>query len=76
MSDFVCLFSVDCIGTDDKIVTEYGLIPADDFKDAVTQLEDILYGSSLVKINYMELFDTCPTFSESVFTLLKKEFES
>jgi hypothetical protein len=45
MSDFVCLFSVDCIGTDDKVVTEYGLIPADDFKDAVTQLEDTLYGS-------------------------------
>lgn len=76
MKNFTCLFSVDYMVDTNDIRTEYGLIFADDFRDAMNQLEGELYGNDLVKINTMELYDTpSAVFSKEVFALIQKEIE-
>ena len=76
MKSFTCLFSVDYMVDSDDIRTEYGLLFADDFRDAMNQLEGELYGTDLVKINSMELFDTpSAVFSKETFALMQKEIE-
>jgi hypothetical protein len=76
MKDFTCLFKVEYIGIEDKPVVECGVIPADDFRDAIEQLEGSYYGTDLVKINSMELFDTpVAVFSKEVFALVHKEIK-
>ena len=50
MKNYVCLFSVEYINIDNETKTEYGLIYADDFRDAMNQLEGHMYGDDLVKI--------------------------
>jgi hypothetical protein len=57
----------------EKTETDFGLIFADSFVDAVRTLEERIYGEDLTKINELELFDTVPHFSKEVYTLLKKE---
>lgn len=75
MKNYVCLFSVEYINIDNETKTEYGLIYADDFRDAMNQLEGHMYGDDLVKINSMELFDTSAVFTKEVFNLVHKEIE-
>lgn len=75
MKNYVCLFSVEYINIDNETKTEYGLIYADDFRDAMNQLEGHMYGDDLVKINSMELFDTSAVFTKEVFDLVHKEIE-
>lgn len=75
MKNYVCLFSVEYINIDNETKTEYGLIYADDFRDAMNQLEGHIYGDDLVKINSMELFDTAAVFTKEVFNLIHKEIE-
>lgn len=75
MKNYVCLFSVDYIDIENETKTEYGLIYADDFRDAMNQLEGHIYGDDLVKINSMELFDTSAVFTKEVFDLVHKEIE-
>lgn len=73
MKPFVCLYSVEYMDIEENIKLDYGLIYADNFTDAVDQLEHYLYGEDLVKITSMELFDTCAAFSEETFKLVRKE---
>lgn len=73
MKPFVCLYSVEYMDDDKSIKLAYGLIYADNFTDAVDQLEHYLYGEDLVKITSMELFDTHAAFSEETFKLVRKE---
>lgn len=75
MKDFTCLFKVEYIGVEDKPVIECGVIPADDFRDAINQLEGSLYGTDLIKIHSMELFDVSPTFPVEMFDMLRKHLE-
>lgn len=75
MKNYVCLFSVEYIDIENETKTEYGLIYADDFRDAMNQLEGHMYGDDLVKINSMELFDTSAVFTKEVFDLIHKEIE-
>jgi hypothetical protein len=75
MKDFTCLFKVEYIGIEDKPVIECGVIPADDFRDAINQLEGSLYGTDLIKIHSMELFDVAPTFPVEMFDILRKHLE-
>ena len=75
MKNYVCLFSVEYINIENETKTEYGLIYADDFRDAMNQLEGHIYGDDLVKINSMELFDTTAVFTKEVFDLIHKEIE-
>lgn len=75
MKNYVCLFSVEYIDIENETKTEYGLIYADDFRDAMNQLEGHMYGDDLVKINSMELFDTSAVFTKEVFDLVHKEIE-
>lgn len=75
MKDFTCLFKIEYIGIDDKPVIECGVIPADDFRDAINQLEGSLYGTDLIKIHSMELFDTSPTFPAEMFDVFRKHLE-
>lgn len=75
MKDFTCLFKVEYIGIEDKPVIECGVIPADDFRDAINQLEGSLYGTDLIKIHSMELFDASPTFPVEMFDILHKHLE-
>lgn len=74
MKEFVCLYSIDYYNSvTEKTETEYGLIFADSFTDAVKTLEEDIYGDDLVKINEIELLDTIPHFSKEVYALIKKE---
>ena len=75
MKDFTCLFKVEYIGIEDKPVIECGVIPADDFRDAINQLEGSLYGTDLIKIHSMELFDVSPTFPVEMFDIFHKHLE-
>lgn len=70
MKAFTCLFKIEYIGANDESVIECGMITADDFRDAINQLEGSLYGADLIKIHSMELFDTSPTFSIEMFDTL------
>jgi hypothetical protein len=75
MKEFTCLFKIEYIGIDGQSVIECGIIPADDFRDAMNQLEGKLYGTYLVKIHSMELFDTSPTFPAEAFDTFHKYLE-
>lgn len=75
MKNFICLYSVDYWSYDEKEKTEYGLLHADDFRDAMNQLEGHIYGNDLMKINFMELYETTAVFSKEVFELVRKEIE-
>lgn len=75
MKEFTCLFKVEYVGIDDKPVIECGIIPANDFRDAINYLEGELYGTDLIKIHYMELFDIAPTFPAEMFAILHKHLE-
>ena len=75
MKDFTCLFKIEYIGIEGKPVIECGIIPADDFRDAINQLEGSLYGTDLIKIHSMELFDVAPTFPVEMFDILHKRLE-
>lgn len=74
MKEFVCLYSIDYYNSvSEKTETEYGLIFADNFTDAVKTLEEDIYGNDLIKINEIELLDTIAKFSKEVYALIKKE---
>lgn len=74
MKEFVCLYSIDYYNSvTEKTETEYGLIFADSFTDAVKTLEEDIYGDDLVKINEIELLDTIAQFSKELYALVKKE---
>lgn len=74
MKEFVCLYSIDYYNSvTEKTETEYGLIFADSFTDAVKTLEEDIYGDNLVKINEIELLDTIAQFSKELYALIKKE---
>lgn len=75
MKNYVCLYSVEYMSVDDK-TTDYGLLYADNFADAVNQLEEHIYGSDLLKINSLELFDTTAIFREETFNLVRKDLET
>lgn len=75
MKNFICLYSIE-LSFEGQVRTENGLIYADDFRDAVEQLEGEIYGTDLMKINSMELFDSpVAIFSPEVFALMRKEIE-
>ena len=77
MKSYVCLYSVEYMIIDDRdITTDYGLIYADNFTDAVEQLEKYIYGEDLMKINSIELFDTSAIFSEETFNRVRKDLEA
>lgn len=75
MKSFTCLFKVEYINADGGLSIECGIIPANDFRDAINQLEGTLYGNDLIKIHSMELFDTSPTFSVEMFDTLRTLLE-
>ena len=75
MKDFTCLFKIEYVGIEGKPVIECGIIPADDFRDAINQLEGSLYGTDLIKIHSMELFDVAPTVPVEMFDILHKHLE-
>ena len=76
-NNYVCLYSVDYIGTDpEDIRTEYGLIYANNFADAAEILERDIYGSDLVKINNLELLDTIAVFTKSTYDIVSKELHA
>lgn len=75
MKEFTCLFKIEYVGIDDKPVIECGIIPADDFRDAINQLEGELYGTDLIKVYSMELFETFPVFPVEMFDILHKHLE-
>ena len=59
MKAYVCLYSVEYMTIDSgDLKVDYGLIYADNFTDAVTQLEQDIYGEDLMKINKLAV-ETC-----------------
>ena len=75
MKAFTCLFKIEYINANGGSSIECGIIPANDFRDAINQLEGSLYGNDLIKIHSMELFDTSPTFPAEMFDTLCKYLE-
>lgn len=75
MKAFTCLFKIEYINADGGLSIECGMIPANDFRDAINQLEGSLYGNDLIKIHSMELFDTSPTFPAEMFDTLHAHLE-
>lgn len=75
MKAFTCLFKIEYINADGGLSIECGMIPANDFRDAINQLEGSLYGNDLIKIHSMELFDTSPTFPAEMFDTLRAHLE-
>lgn len=73
MKDYTCLYSVEAIGIEDKPETVYGVLFADSFTDAVQQLESHYFGSDLLKINDVELFDCSPQMTRETYLALRKE---
>lgn len=77
---YICLFSVVFSCDDDsepKLQTEHGMIFANTFTDAVSQIEhQMMYGGDLVQITNLELFDAIPTFSAETMKKMKEELES
>ena len=75
MKEFTCLFKIEYMGIEGKPVIECGIIPADDFRDAMNQLEGELYGTDLIQIHSMELFDVAPIFPAGMFDILRRHLE-
>lgn len=75
MKDYTCLFKIEFIGAGNEPVIECGIILANDFRDAINQLEGGLYGTDLIKIHYMELFDASPVFPVEMFDVFRKHLE-
>lgn len=75
MKEFTCLFKIEHINIKGESVIECGIIPASDFRDAMNQLEGELYGTDLIQIHSMELFDVAPTFPAEMFDILHKYLE-
>lgn len=71
----ICLYSIDYFDGE-KTRTVYGLTSADSYTTAIKYLENTLYGSDLVKINAMELFDTIPEFPKEIYENLINHFNS
>lgn len=77
MKSYVCLYSVEYMTIDSgDLRVDYGLIYADNFTDAVEQLEQCIYGEDLMKINSIELFDTSAIFSEETFNRVREDLEA
>lgn len=74
MSEFICLYSVE-VDEDGTWKTRRGMLIAANFVDAVSQLENHIYGQDLMKINSMELFDTIPEFSEETMKAMHADLE-
>ncbi len=73
---YICLFSV-VFSCDEKLQTEHGMIFANTFTDAVSQIEhQMMYGGDLVQITNLELFDTMPSFSAETMKKMREELES
>ncbi len=75
MKNYTCLYSIEYLDSNNNVKTGYGLLYVDNFVEAVTQLEEDLYGNDLIKINEIELFDTSAYFTKEVYALVKKELE-
>lgn len=76
MGNYVCLFKVyfyDEVNGENK--EERGFCSVDSMTQAVSYLEEKLYGSNLLEIRYMELFDTCPIISLETMVAMKKDLE-
>lgn len=70
----LCLFKVeyyDDINGETK--QECGFTFAENFSEAADYLENVLYRDNLEKIVYLELFNTCPVFSEDIWNQMRKE---
>lgn len=72
MKSYVCLFQVECM-INGESKEEYGLVYANDFRDAMEQLEGEMYGNDLIQIHSMELFDTAALFTRDVYLLLQRQ---
>lgn len=75
MKPYVCLYAVEYYDGSETHKTEYGLVYANDFADAMHQLEHDLYGNDLMKVTHMELFESSAVFSKEVFDRLRTELE-
>lgn len=76
MGEYICLFKVLVWNeiTEENVV-EHGMIPVNNFAEAASYLENTLYGSELLEIQHLELFDTCPVFSEGLWNAIKAKLE-
>ena len=78
MKEYLALFTAEFghYNEDNKFITEteHGIIPADNFKDAMDQIE-IYYGQELISIK-IELFDaTVFTFADEHYKLIRTLLE-
>lgn len=67
LARFTCIYKVEYVDCDGSTKTEGGLLYADSFTHATSIIEEDIYGGELVKILYIELFETIFTFDNNDF---------
>lgn len=72
----ICTYIVEIYNEiEGKTELDRGILFADSFTDAITQMETTLYGNELISIKEMDLYDRCCCgFSEELFNQLKEHF--
>lgn len=67
LAKYTCVYKVEYIDCDGSTKIEGGLFYADNFTHATYIIEEDIYGNDLVKILYIELFETTFTFNNDDF---------
>lgn len=75
MKEYVCLYTVIALDLEDKEQPARGLLFADSFTDAVSQLEETLYNDILCEIKEISLFPCIAEFTKDTYELMRKELE-
>jgi hypothetical protein len=76
MNNYVCLYKVKYLNLEEAPTLDCGLFYASSFTDAIQQLEGNIYGTDLISIEYLCLYDTIATFSEKLFEEVRAEIEA
>ena len=73
MKKYVCTYIIEALDLNNEVKEYCGLVQCDSFTEAVSYLENKLYGDDFLSIKEMELFDTSIELSKEVYALVKKE---
>ena len=67
LARYACIYKVEYVDCDGRTKTEGGLLYAESFTHAAYIIDNDIYGDDLVKILYIELFETTFTFNNDDF---------
>lgn len=73
MKKYVCTYIIEALDLNNEVKEYCGILYADSFTEAVSYIENQLFGDDFLSIKEMELFDTSIELSKEVYNLVKKE---